>query len=118
MSALFNIANSVLLEKLEVIILITIINSGGTDSPAQKKIQLSRTALWTLKVTGFFLSDIALVRIYQKGWQFNCNLITGRNCKDLSPENVTSYCFSTKISVSLYQKGWQFSCHLITGSNV
>ena len=40
-----------------------------------------------MKVTGFFLSHIALVRIYQKGWQL-IYLILDRSFKDVSPENV------------------------------
>ena len=57
-------------------------------------------------------------RLYQKGWQFNCHLITSRNVKHLSLEYVDLILFSTKISVRLYQKGWQFSYLLIIGKNV
>ena len=28
------------------------------------------------------------ISLYQKGWQSNCHLITGRNVKDVSLENV------------------------------
>ena len=68
--------------------------------------------------TSYCFSMKISVSLYQKGWQFSCHLITGRNVNDLSPENVYLILFSMKISVSLYQKGWQFSCHLITGRNV
>ena len=68
--------------------------------------------------TSYCLSTKISGSLYQKGWQFSCHLITGRDVKDLSPEMFTSYCLSTKISGSLYQKGWQFSCHLITGRDV
>ena len=43
------------------------------------------------------------VWIYQKGWQFSCHLITGRNVERLSMNNLIV--FSTKISVRLDQKG-------------
>ena len=39
----------------------------------------------------------------------NCHLITGRNVKDLSLENVDLILFEYE---SLYLKVWQFSCHL------
>ena len=58
------------------------------------------------------------VEYYHKGWQFNCHIITGRNFKHLSLENVYLISFSTRISVRLYQKGKQFSCHLIRVRNV
>ena len=61
------------------------------------------------------LSTKISVRLYQNGWQFSCHLITGRNVKHLSLENVNLILFFTKIRVSLYQKRWQFRCHLITG---
>ena len=41
-----------------------------------------------------------------------------RNVKDLLPEKIIVYWFSTKISVRFYQIGWLFSCHLLTGRNV
>ena len=44
----------------------------------------------------------------------NCHLITGRNVKDLSLENVELIFFEYE---SLYLKAWQFSCHLIIGRN-
>ena len=31
------------------------------------------------------------VSLYQKVWRFNCHLITGRNGKDLSLENVSPH---------------------------
>ena len=42
-------------------------------------------------------------------------LITGRNVKDLSLENVDLIWFEYE---SLYLKVWQFSCHLIIGRTV
>ena len=45
-------------------------------------------------------------------------LITGRNAKHVSLENVYLILFSTKISVRAYHKGWSFSSHQITGRNV
>ena len=45
-------------------------------------------------------------------------LITGKNVRDLFPENVYLILVKNEICVSLYQKGWQFSCTLITGRNV
>ena len=45
----------------------------------------------------------------------NCHLITDRNVKDLSLENVDLILFEY---ASLYLKVWQFSCHLIIGRNV
>ena len=45
----------------------------------------------------------------------NCHLITGRNVKDLSLENVDLILFEYE---SLYLKAWQFSCHIIIGRNV
>ena len=45
----------------------------------------------------------------------NCRLITGRNVKDLSLENVDLILFEYE---SLYLKVWQFSCHLIRSRNV
>ena len=83
-----NCLYSVVPGKLEVIILITLINSGGTDSPVHKSSSTFYNC--TIDVEShwiFLLSHIALVRIYQKGWQFSY-LITVRNVKDLSPENV------------------------------
>ena len=44
----------------------------------------------------------------------NCHLITGRNVKNLSLENVDLILFEYE---SLYLKAWQFSCHLIIGRN-
>ena len=41
----------------------------------------------------------------------NCHLITGRNVKDLSLENVDLILFE-------YESLWQFSSHLIIGRNV
>ena len=103
-----NCLYSVLPGKLEVIILIILINSGGTDSPVHKSSSLSRTGF-------FFISYCFLVRIYQKGWQFSCHQIAGRNVDICPLKMFTLYCLSTKISVSVYYKGWQFSCHLIIG---
>ena len=40
--------------------------------------------------------------LYQKGWQFSWHLITGRNVKDLSLENVELILFKLE---SLYEKG-------------
>ena len=64
------------------------------------------------------------------GWQFSCHLKTGRNVKDLSPENVLQHIvlyenkckfipkyISFKLE-SLYQKRCLFSCHLMTRRNV
>ena len=48
------------------------------------------------------------------GWQFSCQIITGRNDQDLSLEN-DNLIF---LYESLYQKGRQFSFHLIAGRNV
>ena len=45
----------------------------------------------------------------------NSHLITDRNVKDLSLENVDLILFEYE---SLYLKVWQFSCHLIIGRNV
>ena len=45
----------------------------------------------------------------------NCQLITGRNVKDLSLENIDPILFEYE---SLYLKIWQFSCHLIIGRKV
>ena len=36
------------------------------------------------------------VRLYQWGWQFTFNLLTGRNVKDLSPEKLSVYCLVRK----------------------
>ena len=44
-----------------------------------------------------------------------CHLITGRNVKDFSLENVDLILFEYE---SLYLKVCQFSCHLIIGRNV
>ena len=65
----------------------------------------------------YCLSTKISVSLYQKGLQFSCHLITCRNVKDLSPENVYLVFFSIEINGSLYQMGWQFSCHLITSRN-
>ena len=46
----------------------------------------------------------------------NCHLITGRNVKDLSLENVDLILFHFECE-SLYIKAWQFSCHLLIGRN-
>ena len=43
--------------------------------------------------------------LYKMGWQFSCNLQTGINIKDLSPEKFTVFRFSMKMSVSLYKMG-------------
>ena len=42
------------------------------------------------------------VSLHQKGWQFSWHLITGRNVKDLSLENVDLILFKLE---SLHQKG-------------
>ena len=55
------------------------------------------------------------VSLYQKGWQFSCHIITGRNVKDLSLENVYLIFLSKK---AYTKKGCQFSCHLVTGRKV
>ena len=85
-----NCIYSVLPGILEVIILIALVNSGGTDSPAHK----SSSTFWNCAIDieihwiFFYLILLKLIRINQKGWQFSCHLITGRNVTDLSPENV------------------------------
>ena len=68
--------------------------------------------------TSYCFSMKISVRLYQKELRFSCHLLTFRNVKHLSMENVYPILFKTKISVRLYQKGWQFNCHLITGRNV
>ena len=50
-----------------------------------------------------------------KGVAVQLPLITGRNIKDLSLENVDL--IACKLE-RLYKKRWQFSCHLITCRNV
>ena len=57
------------------------------------------------------------VSLYQKRWQFSCDLKKVERLRIYRLKMFTSYCFSTKISLSLYQKDIQFSCHLIIGSN-
>ena len=39
----------------------------------------------------YCLSTKISASLYQKGWQFSCHLITGRNFKNLSPENVLTF---------------------------
>ena len=51
--------------------------------------------------TSYCLSTKISGSLYQKGWQFNCHLITGRNVKDLSPENVNLVMFE-------YKSKWKF----------
>ena len=72
---------------------------------------------WKIFNLKLYFNEIS-VRLYHKGLQFSCNLLTGRNVMHLSLENDYLILFCTKISVRLYQKGWQFSGHLITGRNV
>ena len=87
-----NCLYSVLPGKLEVIILITLINSGGTDSPVHKSSSTFENCTIDVESHWIFLSHIALVRIYKMGWQFSY-LITGSNVKDLCPENVNLVLF-------------------------
>ena len=59
------------------------------------------------------------VSLYEKGWQFSCHLITGRNVKNILLETVFPHIVLVrKKSASLYDKGWQFSCHIIAGRNI
>ena len=46
-----------------------------------------RTYHWKMFTSYYFNTKIS-VSLYQKGWQFSCHLIAGRNVKDLSLENV------------------------------
>ena len=66
--------------KLEVIIVITLINSGGTDFP----VYFLELRYRRRKSLDCFSTNIP------KGMavQLPCNIITGRNVKNLSPETV------------------------------
>ena len=68
--------------------------------------------------TSYCFSTKVSERLTQKGWQFTCHLLTDRNVKHLSLENVYLISFLYENNVRLYQKGWQFTCHLKSGKNV
>ena len=102
MNCLYN----VLPGKLAVIILITLINSGETDSPTHKSSSTFYNCASDVEITCCFPSHFAfLVRIYQMGWQFSCHLITGRNDRDLSPENVHLILFKYENKLKFIPKG-------------
>ena len=50
-------------------------------------LRIYRMKLFTLYCFSIEIS----VSLYQMGWQFSCHLITGRNFKDLSPDNVLTH---------------------------
>ena len=52
--------------------------------------------IYHMKMLTSYFNDKSL---YQMGWQFSCHLITGRNVKDLSLENVDLMLFKLE---SLY----------------
>ena len=61
--------------------------------------------IYPLKMfTSYCFSTKISASLYQKGWQFSCHLIIGRNVSDLSLENVHLILSSSKISVNLYKK--------------
>ena len=67
------------------------------------------------KFTSYCLSTKSL-KFYQKGCQFICHLITGRNVKHLSLEKVYLILFKYE-KFKVLQKGMPVHRHLITGRN-
>ena len=62
--------------------------------------------IYRLKMfTSYCFSMIINVSLYQKRWQFSCHLITGRNVKDLSPENVNLILFLYENKCKFIPKG-------------
>ena len=62
----------------------------------------------------YCLSTKISLSLNQKGWQFSCHLITCRNVKDLSPENVYLVLFR----VGVIKIVIVINCNLITFSKV
>ena len=52
------------------------------------KLEVITGRMFEKKLTSYSFSTKISVNLYQKGWQFSCHLIIGRNVKDLSLENV------------------------------
>ena len=58
--------------------------------------------------TSYCFSTKIIVNLYQKGWQFSCHLKSGRNVKDLSPENVYLILFKYENKCKFIPKGMAF----------
>ena len=56
------------------------------------RLKMFTSYCFTMKISG---------SLYQKRWQLSCHLITGKNVKDLSPENVYLILF-------YYENKWKF----------
>ena len=55
--------------------------------------------------TSYFVSKKISVRLYQKGWQFSCHLLTCRNVKHLLLENVYLILFLYENKCKVIPKG-------------
>ena len=62
---------------------------GGSSAKLPPKIERNVMHLLLENVYRILLSTTINVRLYQKGWQFNSHLITGKNVKHLSLQMFT-----------------------------
>ena len=65
------------------------------------QLQVEMLRIYPLKMFTSYCFSMKIFKcefIPNKGWQFSCHLITGRNVKDFLPEKVLPlHCFSMKV---------------------
>ena len=89
-----------------------------SSAATKYKVEMLSIYRWKMLTSYCFFVQKKGERLYQEGLQFSCHLISGKNIKHLSLQNVNIILLSAKICERLHQEELQFSCYLITGRNV